>query len=345
MAALLQALKVEMAMRRDYVFLPKTLYVGGGTPSLYKAAELGGLIQEAKRLWGDHFTEVTVELNPEDVTVDYCTMLVDHGVNRMSIGIQSFTNDHLRWMNRRHCAEQGVRAVEAVRKAGCQNVSIDLIFGFPGLSDREWSAHIAQALALAPEHLSAYQLGIECGTPLFAMAQKGLLRPVAQEVAANQYAMLQELLPAAGLLQYEVSNFAREGYRSQHNSSYWQGIHYLGLGPSAHSFNGVARHANVRLLGRYLTGVHEGVLQKFQKEERTTRRKRYNEFVMTRLRTLEGVSRRELQAFADDKVWNHFERESARLVQYGLLVEKEGAVVIPPQKWFISDGIITQLMM
>jgi len=343
MAVLLQALNEEMALRRNYIDLPRTLYIGGGTPSLYQAEELGGLMESVQKLWACQLKEITVELNPEDVTPDYCRTLADFGVNRLSIGIQSFEDDHLRWMNRRHNAAQGIRAVEAARSAGFKNVSIDLIFGFHGLTDHQWERCVEQTLALAPEHLSAYQLGIEPGTSFYKMVQQGRLKPVEQEAAADQYALLQEWLPAKGLQQYEVSNFAREGYRSQHNSAYWQGIPFLGLGPSAHSFDGTARHANARSLWHYLKGMAKGA--PVIKEERITHQKRYNEFVMTRLRTLEGFSRKEFdQTFSDQKIKRHFEQESTLLLHQGLLIDRQGVFTIPPSKWFISDGIILRLL-
>jgi len=344
MAHLLQALKDEMVLRCDYITLPDTLYIGGGTPSLYRAEELGGLIEEAKKVWGCEFKEITVELNPEDVTHLYCRALADYGVNRLSVGIQSFFDEHLRFMNRRHNAAQGIKAIEAARNVGFQNISIDLIFGFPGLTVDQWRQNIEYALQWEPEHLSAYQLGIEPGTPFYKRYQEGLLQPVAQEEAADQYALMQGLLQTAGLIQYEVSNFARERYGSQHNSAYWQGACYLGVGPSAHSFNGVARHANVRSLWRYLKGITEGRLA--VSEERITPRKRYNEFVMTRLRTVKGFSRKELEKQNCSKnLQRHFEQASARLFQQGLLTEQDGYIAIVPSKLFIMDRIVMELML
>jgi len=350
MAELLQAIKMEMALRHDYISPPDTLYIGGGTPSLYGADELGGVVEEAKRVWGGAWKEVTVELNPEDVTLDYCRALLDWGINRVSMGIQSFFDEHLKFMHRRHNARQGVRAIEAARKAGFTNVSFDLIFGFPGLSCDQWRNNVVQAISLAPEHLSVYQLGIEPGTHLFRMVQRGLLSPVEEEEAANQYALLQELLPIAGLKQYEVSNFARDGYRSMHNSAYWQGVPYLGIGPSAHSFNGRARHAHVRHIGRYLKGVRDwasGVQPSaaWNKVERLSNRKRYNEFVMTRLRTVEGFNRKTFEQQGFNKSFlRHFEQVSALGLQMGQLEELDGNISIPLHKLFVSDGIIRELM-
>ena len=342
MSPFLQAVKTEMAVRRHYIEPPNTLYMGGGTPSLYAAHELCSLIDESKKLWGCECKEITVELNPEDVTLDYCHTLAKGGVNRLSLGIQSFYDDHLRFMNRRHSASQAIRAVEAARDAGFYNLNIDLIFGFPGLLESQWRHNIEQAIALGTEHISAYQLGIEQGTPFDKMVRQGSMQPVSQEVASAQYALLQQLLLDAGWEQYEVSNFARKGYRAVHNSAYWQGVSYLGVGPAAHSFNGVARHANVRHLGRYLKGISLGQL--VCKEERITPRKRYNEFVMTRLRCVEGFSREALyQHIFDPNLRLHFEEAATGLLQRGFLVERDGRIAIPPAKWFVSDGIIREL--
>ena len=344
MPELLQAIKTEMTLRCDYVVAPDTLYIGGGTPSLYSAGALGGLVKAAQEVWHTDFKEVTIEVNPEDVTLDFCRALADHGVNRLSFGIQSFFDAHLQFMNRRHSAIQGIRAVEAARCAGFKNISVDLIFGFPGLSMRQWEKNIEQALALAPEHLSAYQLGIERGTPFFKAYERGLLQPVSTEAAAAQYALLQALLPEAGIEQYEVSNFAREGYRSRHNSAYWRGVPYVGLGPSAHSFHGNERHAHVRCVKRYLEGINKPPLQ--MKKERITLVKRYNEFILTRLRTVEGFSRFAFeQAFGEHQVRRHFQEAAARLLRQGLLREQAGRIYIPRQKLFVMDGIVVDLVM
>ena len=325
---------------------PSTLYIGGGTPSLYRAEELGELIIGAKKLWKCAFEEITVEMNPEDVTQIYCKALAQFGVNRLSFGLQSFFDEHLHFMNRRHNAKQGIRAFESARSAGFQNLSIDLIFGFPGLTISQWRSNIEQAMRLNPEHISAYSLGIERGTPFYKMHQQGTLQPVLQEEVADQYAMLQELLPSAGWEHYEISNFAREGYRSRHNSAYWQGIPYLGLGPSAHSYDGAARHFNVRNLKRYLDGVPPKV-------ELLWPRKRYNEFIMTRLRTSGGFSECELISQMEiwctprfiKKMMHHLHAMSASLLQKGLLTLYNEHYTIPYDKWFVSDGIIVSLMM
>ena len=351
MPRLLQALETEMLLRGHEISSPRTLYIGGGTPSLYKAKDLLGLVARARGLWQTAFEECSVELNPEDVTEDYCGALRQGGVNRLSIGIQSFSDEDLRFMHRRHTAARGIEAVKAAQKAGLSNLSVDLIFGFPGLSMPRWKAHLEQALALEPKHLSAYQLGIEPGTPLYRRYIRGRLQPLEQELAAEQYAYLQERMDKAGWEQYEISNFAQPGYRAQHNSAYWRGSPYLGLGPSAHSFDGRCRKANVKSLPRYLRALAEG--RPALRVERPVAQSRYNEFVMTRLRTLEGFRLVDLQAWmegfsfgsgAEGCVLGLWERLSRPLWSEGVLRQQGDYIKIPPNKWFVSDGIIMRLM-
>jgi putative oxygen-independent coproporphyrinogen III oxidase len=350
MPALLPALEKEMVLRKDEIRSPRTLYIGGGTPSLYPAKDLLKLVALARRLWGVDFEECTVELNPEDVTEAYCCALREGGVNRLSLGIQSFSDEDLRWMHRRHDAARGMAAVRAAQKAGISNVSIDLIFGFPGLSLARWKAHIEQALALEPTHLSAYQLGIEPGTPLYRRYIRGCLQPLAQEAAAAQYAYLQERMAAAGWEQYEISNFARPGYRALHNSAYWKGSPYLGLGPSAHSFDGWCRKANVKSVEGYMKALAEGRLA--LRRERADAQSRYNEFLLTRLRRDEGFSASELLAWMtvpergmEGAEWLAcWERLSQESLRKGLLRCQGEHIKIPPDKWFVSDGIIMALM-
>ena len=350
MPAFLQALKKEMLLRKDEISSPRTLYIGGGTPSLYPAKDLAGLTAYARKLWQSDFEEYTIELNPEDVTEAYCRDLLRGGVNRLSLGIQSFSDEDLRWMHRRHDAARGVAAVRAAQKAGFSNVSIDLIFGFPRLSMAGWKAHIEQALALEPTHLSAYQLGIEPGTPLHRRYIRGRLQPLTQEAAAEQYAYLQERMTAAGWEQYEISNFARLGYRALHNSAYWTGSPYLGLGPSAHSFDGWCRKVNVKSVEGYFRALNEGRLA--LRREKSDAQSRYNEFVLTRLRRAEGFSASDLLAWMrvpergleGAEYLACWERLSQEPLRKGLLVYEGDNIKIPPHKWFVSDGIIMALM-
>ena len=247
-----------------------TLYIGGGTPSVLLPAQLEvivhgvteafGLVlpnenQPQKSVGENYIEEFTIEVNPNDITPDYAAFLVKIGVNRVSMGMQSFVDSHLKWMNRRHSSQEGIQAYRILREAGIKNISLDLIFGYSSLSDKEWEYNIDTMVSLAPEHISAYQMSIEPGSALGAMARKGLYKPLFDEECEKQYLLLQKKLSEAGYVQYEISNFAKpdktskdsagrleslqeQCWRSAHNSSYWDGTPYLGLGPAAHSFTG-----------------------------------------------------------------------------------------------------------
>ena len=247
-----------------------TLYIGGGTPSVLLPAQLEAIVhgvteafglvlpngnQPQKSVGENYIEEFTIEVNPNDITPDYAAFLVKIGVNRVSMGMQSFVDSHLKWMNRRHSSQEGIQAYRILREAGIKNVSLDLIFGYSSLSDKEWEYNIDTMVSLAPEHISAYQMSIEPGSALGAMARKGLYKPLSDEECEKQYLLLQKKLSEAGYVQYEISNFAKpdktskdsagrleslqeQCWRSAHNSSYWDGTPYLGLGPAAHSFTG-----------------------------------------------------------------------------------------------------------
>lgn len=247
-----------------------TLYIGGGTPSVLLPAQLEAIVHGVTKAFGlvlpngnqpqksvgeNYIEEFTIEVNPNDITPDYAAFLVKIGVNRVSMGMQSFVDSHLKWMNRRHSSQEGIQAYRILREAGIKNISLDLIFGYSSLSDKEWEYNIDTMVSLAPEHISAYQMSIEPGSALGAMARKGLYKPLSDEECEKQYLLLQKKLSEAGYVQYEISNFAKpyktskdsagrleslqeQCWRSAHNSSYWDGTPYLGLGPAAHSFTG-----------------------------------------------------------------------------------------------------------
>ena len=240
-----------------------TLYIGGGTPSVLSLEQLATVVGAIKENFGlvlpsdavydaplrpagaaaNRIEEFTIEVNPNDVTPEYAAGVVALGVNRVSMGVQSFKDEHLAWMNRRHNAAEGKRAVGILREAGISNISIDLIFGYAMLSDKDWEYNIAEAISLKPEHISAYQMSIEPGSALGAMYKRGEYAGLSDEECEAQYRRLQSLLAEGGYDQYEISNFALHSedgrYRSKHNSSYWEGVPYLGLGPAAHSYTGI----------------------------------------------------------------------------------------------------------
>ncbi|MBR6831442.1 MAG: radical SAM family heme chaperone HemW, partial [Tidjanibacter sp.] len=253
------ALKREMEHRRDFFDGDPltTIYIGGGTPTVYDPQVLQGLIDRAVELWGDaELGEITVEANPDDLTPDYLARLRQTRINRLSIGIQSFIDRDLQFMNRRHSAEQAIECVKEAQRAGFDNITIDLIYGVPGMSNEEWRRNIVTALDLEVQHISAYHLGIEPGT-LFG--KRGVV-PVDEQTSEEQYLMLHRMMEEAGYEHYEISNFARSGRRAQHNSSYWHGVRYLGVGPSAHSYDGARRWWVESSIGGYIKNVGSDVI-------------------------------------------------------------------------------------
>ena len=309
-----------------------TIYVGGGTPSLLVPEQLRGLLDHAAGLWDcSGLREVTLEANPEDLTDDYLSRLA--GFNRLSIGIQSFDDGLLKLMNRRHDAVRARNAVRAAGRAGFDNISIDLIYGIPGMTPAQWERTLDEAVALGVQHISAYHLTIEPGT---AFARNYELRITnyekAEKESERQFEMLREKLGRAGFEHYEISNFALPGRRAVHNSAYWSGEPYLGVGPSAHSFDGVRRREWVCAdLDKYISGpVYDG--------ETLTDRELTNERIMTGLRTADGWI-----ASPDGLAMTSRRRKIERFLRDGLLVQNGERIAIPPEKFLLSDMIISEL--
>ena len=320
-----------MTLRRDF-FAPegkiKTIYFGGGTPSLLKPEEFTSIYDALAAAFDlGAVEEFTVEVNPEDV-ISGRELLVAFkrcGVNRISMGVQSFCDRHLKWMNRRHNAATALKAYGQLREAGFDNISIDLIFGFAGLTADTWRETLQQALELRPEHISAYQMSIDAESTLAEMVARKEYREPEDEACARQYAMLQDTLEAAGYHQYEISNFALPGRHSCHNSAYWEREAYLGLGPAAHSFNGNdVRSWNPSSVEEYCSALESGRLPEGGGETLSAT-DIYNERVMLGLRTARGV-------------------EKSLISSRGILQETGDRYRIPRDKFFICDSIIEQYL-
>lgn len=344
------ALKREISERGDFFSslyesdrIVKTLYVGGGTPSILPPE----LLKEAVFAIRETFTiaeeiEFTVEVNPDDITEDYAGLLRRMGVNRVSMGVQSFKDSHLKWMRRRHDSQTAVNAYRILRKAGFDNISLDLIFGFPLMTVRDWEDNLDTIIELNPEHISAYQMGIDPDTPLERMEKSGEFSLPSQEDSERMYKILQAKLKAAGYVQYEVSNFCKPGYHSRHNSSYWNRTPYLGLGPGAHSFIGMAREWNTSDIA---TWCNLSILP-LREGETLSPEDVFNEILMLGLRTAAGVSLDILRncgpqspLFISDLLPKLSAMESNGLIT----LTPDGKIKIPPGKFFISDGIIRDL--
>jgi oxygen-independent coproporphyrinogen-3 oxidase len=286
---LVQSLQREAVLRRSYLpdELVSSVYFGGGTPSLLDQAELQALLDTLRQTYtiaAD--AEITLEANPDDLNEAKLAELAEAGINRLSIGIQSFDADQLRFLHRAHTAEQARSCVANARQAGFTNLSLDLIYAIPAENHRLWEENLAKIAELQPEHISAYSLTIEPDTVFGNWQKKGRLFPASDDWAAEQFELLRTHLSKAGYEQYEVSNFCRPGYYSRHNSSYWLGKPYLGLGPSAHSFNGTSRQFNVAHNARYIQALSEDRIP-FSREELSPA-DRINEYLLTGLRTSWG---------------------------------------------------------
>ncbi len=333
---MIEAIRRELARRRDEV-APRsveTLYFGGGTPSVCTPDEIAPLVAQVQEQWAvERFEEVTLEANPDDLTPGYLSALRDTGIDRLSIGVQSFHDRHLEQMNRRHTARAAVEAVEAAHAAGFENLTIDLIYGLPGMTLREWQEDLAQAVALPVQHISAYHLTVE---PRTVFGKQGLA-PVEETVSEQHFSLLRERLQSAGFEHYEVSNFARPGYRARHNSAYWLGAPYLGVGPSAHSYDGSRRRSwNVASNPLYLSGTPP-------EEELLTDTDLQNEYLMTRLRRAEGISTADFCSRFGETETRRLETRCAVFEAAGDLFRTPAGWAIPPARWLISDYVISRL--
>ena len=315
-----------------------TVYFGGGTPSLLFPDEIGVSLHAAGCCKG---AEVTVEVNPDDVTAEYIANLRKVGVNRISMGVQSFNDKELKLLGRRHNARKAIDAAKAIRYAGISNLSIDLIYGIPGQSEQSWRKSLEQAIALHPKHISAYSLTYEEGTPLSRLRDEGAIAEANDDLSVRFFDMLLDTLEANGYKQYEISNFSLPGKQSRHNSAYWQFTPYLGIGASAHSFDGKVRRYNPSNLSLYINKVLEqGVAYE---EEHETLSQLYDEWVMTRLRTAKGMNLKALGERFGESYLAHCRKAMQPHLQQGLITITRGVVRLTRKGVMLSDMVFRDL--
>ncbi|GAP69737.1 putative oxygen-independent coproporphyrinogen III oxidase [Bacteroidales bacterium 6E] len=341
----LQALHREIDLQCGYLGNEpvETVYFGGGTPSVLLPSEIADILAHIRRYHTfDNHVEVTVEANPDDLSSTYLKELKKVGVNRLSIGIQSFHAEDLKQMNRRHTRDQAVHSVYDAREAGFNDISIDLIYGLPGLSMARWEENLRQAMDLPATHLSAYHLTYHEGTMFFHWLKKGQLKEIPEDESIAQFEMLIDISAEAGYEHYEISNFARNQAYSKHNSAYWKGKKYLGLGPSAHSYDLISRQWNIADLYHYLKSLDQGVLN-FEKEILSPK-DRLNDFLITRIRTKWGLDLNELQSVFSQKARNKLEISAEKYLKSGLL-QKTGDIISLSRKGImVSDEIMLALL-
>ncbi len=334
---LIAAMNLEIQLRKDEITDEiQTIYLGGGTPSLLNEEELFGLMQTIQ----DHFTvakdvEVTLEANPEDISDENLRQWKKNGINRLSIGIQSFRENDIRWMNRGHHPNQSIDAVMRAKKQGFSNITVDLIYGLPQLSLEEWKAHLQQVIDLEINHISAYCLTVEPKTALHHQVSKGKILTPDDESQSVQFEFMQDFLAANGFEQYEISNFAKNQAYSKHNSSYWKGTPYIGIGPSAHSFDGSSRRWNVANNTLYYKNV--GKNDTWFESELLSLNDRWNELFLTGLRTKWGVSKSQIETLGG---FYSFEKQLiSHLITNGEMLESETNFVLTVSGKLRADGI------
>ena len=352
---LIAALLKEVEMVAD--FFPQamemagtieTIYFGGGTPSLCTEQEIRSILDKIRSVFsvsGD--AEITLEANPDDITAEKLQQWKDSGINRLSIGIQSFFEEDLVWMNRAHNSRQAWESL-VLATSYFNNITIDLIYGTPALTDEKWKQNVDKAISLGIPHLSCYALTVEPKTALHKLIKEHRSADVNPDQQSAQFLLLMEWMQQAGYSHYEISNFAKPGFRSRHNSSYWQGKPYFGLGPSAHSFDGHARWWNIANNTAYIRSIEEGKIP-FEKEELTIEQ-RINELIMISLRTEEGLnlskideSIQGIDANRSTQVKTGLLKESAKYIRNGLMLHEEGWLRLTKEGKLLADGIAADL--
>ena len=320
----------------------ETLYLGGGTPSVLSDFHLEKILDAVhKHSSFREEAEWTIECNPDDLSPAYLEQLRNKGFNRISIGIQSFFERDLELMKRSHTSIQARRSVEDAAEAGFENITMDLIYGVPGQLPGEWEENIKKALALPVSHISAYHLTFEPGTVFDHWRKKGRLLPVIEEESVKQFHVLRKLLLERGFDHYEISNFALNGKMSGHNMLYWSGKSYLGLGPSAHSYDGTNRSWNVSSLKKYMEGVLAG--GGFSEAEKLSTQEAYHDYLITSLRTRWGADPEFIgQQFGGD-IFQHFEKKILPFLEQGKLWNTRDHVAIHPDHWLLTDHILREL--
>lgn len=340
-----KALLIEIEQEKDFLKEEiQTIYFGGGTPSFIDSKFLEQIIHKLfDRFLISEKAEITIEANPDDLSNQKIEELFNMGFNRLSIGIQSFHDDELELMNRRHTAKEAINVVNLCKNAGFDNISIDLIYGLPGQDLEKFKYSVYQALRLDIQHISAYHLTYEPGTLFYEKLHKKQLIPVEEDLSLELFQYLRNELFQNGFEHYEISNFAKDKLYSKHNTSYWQNKPYLGLGPSAHSFDGEKRKWNVSNMTKYINGISAGT--SISEEEILTTVQKINEYIMISLRTMWGINLSYFEKQFGEKHLSVLFKKAQTFFQKNLLTKKENSLILTEKGIFISDSIIAELFL
>ncbi|MGE4586365.1 MAG: radical SAM family heme chaperone HemW [Mangrovibacterium sp.] len=340
----LTALGKEISQRQTELGMEtvKSLYLGGGTPSVLSGSELEGILNKVFAQYSFcSEPEITLEANPDDLSLPVLKGLLRFGVNRLSLGVQSFDDRDLKTMNRRHSAQQAVKSILLAREAGFSNLSIDLIYGLPEQTLSAWERNLHAAVELPVSHISAYDLSFHEGTVFYKHLKSGKLSKISDELSLAQFKLLRKKLGEAGFEAYEISNFARDGRYSIHNRSYWERKPYLGFGPSAHSYDLETRRWNYPDLKKYLEAIKKGLV--YWNYELLRPQDQYNDYLITSLRTKWGINISFLERNFDSRFVRYFYREAGIFTDTGHLIRKDDSFVLSEEGLFISDIIIEKL--
>ncbi|MDR6406170.1 oxygen-independent coproporphyrinogen-3 oxidase [Chryseobacterium ginsenosidimutans] len=344
---MLSAIKKEIFLRKDELQNKnlQSLYFGGGTPSILSADEIKSLIDEVLKYFSfENDIEVTLEANPDDLDKDFLKGLSNSPVNRLSIGTQSFFEADLRLMNRAHSASEAEDSIKRSQDFGFENLSIDLIYGSPTSNLEIWKENLNKTIALEVPHISSYALTVEPKTALENWIAKGKVIGPKEEEQNKEFYYLSDFLKDNGFEHYEVSNFAKPGFYSRHNSSYWKYREYLGIGPSAHSYNGFdVRSWNVANNQQYIKKLNSNLLAK--EEEILSQNDQFNEMIMIGLRTIWGADIENLKSKFSDQIIEHFQYETKLKLEEEILIIENNHLKIPEKHWFMADGIASDLFM
>lgn len=335
----------ELEIRRNYTYNDKidTIYIGGGTPSLLNEKDFNGIFSTIEKNFDvNQHAEITLEANPDDLSISYLTMLRSFSFNRISMGVQSFNDELLKKIGRRHDAQCAIKAVNNARDTGFDNISIDLIFALPDSTKESWEKDLKQAITLNPEHISAYNLTYEEGTALYHSLKNGEVVPLSEENNIEQFEMLIDTLNTAGYRHYEISNFAKPGHESKHNTGYWHDIPYIGCGAAAHSYDRDSRQWNIANIERYIKGIENDKLD--CEIEQLNETERYNEAILTRLRTSDGLPLEWFKKNFKEKYRTYMQRAITDNITYGTLVKTGDNIKLTRKGIFISDAVIRDLI-
>jgi len=341
---MISAMLIEIENKKNYLKKNEihTIYFGGGTPSFIESKKLNELLEKIKSLYKIiEDAEITIELNPDDITETKLKKLKSIGFNRLSIGVQSFFEEDLKFMNRSHSGKEAIDSIKLSQKSGFKNITIDLIYGLPNLSNTNWKKNLTKINSLGIKHFSAYALTVEPKTKLDYLIKSKKINAISDDKIVEQFKILQEKTSNMGFVQYEISNFCKNENYSKHNSSYWKRKNYIGIGPSAHSFNGNQRQWNIKSNSKYIEKIKKK--EKYFEIENISKIEKYNEYILTSLRTIWGVNHDYIKSNFDEKINLNFKNSVKKWLDTKNVINKNGHYNLTNKGMIIADSISSDL--